>query len=203
VSPKLRTPLILAAVAIAGFAALATMAERYRRIPPERSVLDLPADAPPPARPVEPVGRVDRVEPAPAVVAPPPSPEVPAPTAPESADAIAVESFLAVRGAMREYVEGSPRAARKVAEIVEKGEVGSNVLPADPRFLGGFRAARMEAIDRAGIGAEEYARLRAAFTAWRKGEGTDGLAAAFAAKGEAAARADLGPLEALDYALSF
>lgn len=207
-SSRLRTALILAAVAIAGFGVLATMAERYRRMTPERSVLDLPSEpaptaaTPPPAAP----------RPEPAVIETPKPPE-PAPATPPrtpgertaSADAevAAMEKFLEVRGAIREFLEGNPKAARRVAEIVEKGETTSAGVPANPRFLAGFRGARMDALARVGLAAEEYVRVRASFTAWRKGEGSDGFAAAFAAKGETAARADLGPFEALDYDLSF
>lgn len=200
-SSRLRTILILAAVAIAGLAALSTMAERYRRMTPERSVLDLSADAEPSAAAAAPAVAE---APAPLEEAPPPPPESPEePAAPSEGDVAAVATFLEVRGAIREYVERNPTAARKIAAIVEEGETASKTRPANPRFLAEYRGARVEALARFGMSAEDYARVRASFTAWRKGEGTDGLSAAFSAKGEAAARADLGLLEALDYEISF
>lgn len=205
-SSRLRTILILAAVAIAGFAALSTMAERYRRMTPERSVLDLPAETEASAATAAAAVPAPTVveAPAPPEEAAPPRPESPEePTSPTAGDLAAVETFLEVRGAIRQYLEGNPRAARTVAAIVKEGETSSKTRPADPRFLAGYRGARLDALARAGMSAEEYARVRASFTAWRKGEGTDRLSAAFSAKGEAAARADLGLLEALDYEISF
>jgi hypothetical protein len=201
VPSRLRTILILAAVAIAGFVALAAMAERYRRMTPQRSVLELSSETEPSAATA-----------APGVVEAPAPPEEPAPSplarpeesaAPADADVAAVERFLEVRGAIREYLEGNRRAARTVAAIVEEGQTTSKTRPADPRFLAGYRGVRADALARAGTSAEEYARVRASFTAWRKGEGKDGLGAAFAARGEAAALADLGALETVDYEVSF
>lgn len=199
---RLRTVLILAALAVVGVTALALLAQRYRGMIPESSVRDLET-APAPAVPASPEPAPD---PAPVPEAPKEGPAVedekPS-AAPSEADRSGVAGFLEVRAAIRAFVTENRKAARKIAAELARDPASGESVPVDPLFFAGYRLTRDQALRRVGMESAEYERVRAAWAAWRKGEAQGGLAAAFDAAGEKAREAGLLGLEPLDYKLAF
>ena len=211
-SPRFRTLLVLACVAVAGVTALTLLAQRYRNMVPEKSVLELPVDNPQVPRPAEATPPKGDAAPEVAAEGPAaPSPAIPtekaateAPTLaqPSEADRAAVQVFLDVRTALQGMIAHREYAARVLAAELVNEQTNFAKVPMNQQFLGAFRATRQDVLEKAGMAPDAYVRIRDAYAAWGEGKQKGGLGAAFSERAEEARKASLGGLEPLDYRLA-
>ncbi len=188
-SRPVRTLLIAGVIVIGGFVALGLLADRYRRALPMKSVNDLPSIGVP--------------------ATPPPlaSPSPAASAAPATAAAPVslreVDAFIAARKGMKGVFDGYGAGEVKKLRAEATG---------DTKYLEGKRSrmyfdvafalvmARKTAYAAAGVPESSYGRVLEAYQARQAGKpvGDRDLAAAFDAKKDALAGADLGDYAFLD-----
>lgn len=199
----IRTVLILGILALVGLSALGWLAQRYRSMVPEPAETPSAPEAAPQTAPADP--------PAPGIVTPEdpggegPSAEPPPPSGPSAGALALVERFVEVRSAVRETLDKYPYAKKVLAAELDDEQTAFGKVPMSIDAMAKIRIGRGVALEKSGMSAAEYERVRTAWTRLREGNGEidDDLRRALEAKREALEAVDLGRLEELDYKLAF
>ena len=130
-----------------------------------------------------------------------------APAAPGDEDATAraarlVDGFIAGRRAAKAVIERYPMKIKQLTAVVTKdfSEVKGQRMGSNIDAAGAYRVERYNAVTAHGMTFEDYARVRAAWRAWKDGKPVDdpALAAALEAKRAALEDVSLGPAEPFD-----
>lgn len=199
----IRTAVILGILALAGLSALGWLAQRYRSMVPE------PAEAPSAPEVALPVAPAD--PPAAGIVTPEvpsgegASTEPPPPPGPSPEALALVERFVEVRSAVREALDKYPYSKKVLAAELEDEQTPFEKVPMSIDAMAEIRIRRGVALEKSGLSAADYERVRTAWTRLRDGNGEidADLRRALEAKRGALEAVDLGRLEELDYKLAF
>lgn len=199
----IRTVLILGILALVGLSALGWLAQRYRSMVPESAEV---SSEPTGAAPAAPAGPPDPALDSPEVASPEvASAEPPAPFPPSPEALALVDRFLEVRSAVREALDKYPYSKKVLAAEIEDEKTPFEKVPMSMDAMAEIRIRRGVALERSGLSAADYDRVRTAWTRLRDGKGAidPDLRRALEAKRGALDAVDLGRLEELDYKLAF
>ena len=180
----MRMIVVLGAIAVAGFAGLALLADRYRKAIPQRSVYDLPAESP--AADTTPAEALRAADPG----------AIPEPSTATASALREVDAFIAARKAMKAVMDERPAMMAKLrSEVAGDPAVAKNTQPrAYFDLFFEIVLAEKHALGEKGLDVDSYDRVLKEYLARKAGTppGNAAIAAALEARKDALAAADFG-----------